>query len=641
MANIQDFYDNHIKNKTASQLADEFYKLTGTSITGGYAKDMNDAVEGKDVRDDIVYLAMLIRAYNDLVVAAAEDVPADTSTRLSALETETATKFRYVGKSYTTPSSANDLVDNGVYVCSVTEDYPNGTITDLPYTATAGWLEVTRSGGAGSIVLQVFYPYFGTNDYCPHRRIRRLNNTWTDWIIYSGLFPTTYEAAEGGISADTLTSTGIYLSSTSTTYPNGKINDLPYSMGWLQVVKSGNLILQVFYPYYGGADHVPMRRYKNALGVWSDWTAFSENNSITYNVTQETRTINASPTISTGIPYVLTASGDNTDRTADIEAVLSANGACQLGTGVFYVKNLEIGKSQSLRGNGVGNTIVKMLSGDGCAIKITSASTADEQSSVSDLTVFGGIDAEADVPSSRGSRNGIEWIGSWASASSPGSYPLRGQISNVCIYGFNGAGIYCASTSDKVAAGTNTVNVNIYYCHTGIYIPINSEFHRFTNVSVDHCKIGAFNNGGNNCFVNCGFNANGTGFVIDNTSGDAVNTAHGSMVGCTINHSGDSVGTAIELKSFGAGYTFDGCQIWFGGLNMVNAKGVLFTGCQFGDIWGNAGHTTKIAIPVTADSSVAIFNGCVFRTSPNITNTNSVLHIDGCYIRDTGAVVTL
>ena len=85
-AELNSFYLNHIKDKDADELAAEIYALTGTSITGGYAKAMNDAAHGKDVRDDIVKLMMLQRAYSDLVIDNAGNVPANTAIRLGEIE---------------------------------------------------------------------------------------------------------------------------------------------------------------------------------------------------------------------------------------------------------------------------------------------------------------------------------------------------------------------------------------------------------------------------------------------------------------------------------------------------------------------------------------------------------------------------
>ena len=67
----------------------------------------------------------------------------------------------------------------------------------------------------------------------------------------------------------------------------------------------------------------------------------------------------------------------------------------------------------------------------------------------------------------------------------------------------------------------------------------NAISHMFTNIMASKCLYGCINNGGNNVFVNCGFNSNITGFLIDNSRGQSNNNSHGSAIGCTFNHSGN------------------------------------------------------------------------------------------------------
>lgn len=83
---LNTFYQTYINGKNASQLAQEIYAMTGQSVTGGIVKHFNDSVAGRDVKDDITRLTMLLRAYNDLVQAAASKVPADVSSRLTSIE---------------------------------------------------------------------------------------------------------------------------------------------------------------------------------------------------------------------------------------------------------------------------------------------------------------------------------------------------------------------------------------------------------------------------------------------------------------------------------------------------------------------------------------------------------------------------
>lgn len=561
---------------------------------------------------------------------------------------------RLTGKSYTYGTSANDLIENGIYFSSTTTDYPDGTITNLPFVGTSGWLEVTRQTKQSNIVLQVFYPYYGSNDRVPKRRFRKANLEWTEWLdftqvdtslkksgvaadaaVVGGFFDRVRigRTVTVGTSADDLVDNGIYYSIVNSANPNGTIIGLPDNDGgWLEVTHwkdESTPVLQVFYPYYGTQDKSPKRRFRKYNQEWTPWFDFGKSsmdvtNNYSYEITENTYTVTASPTISTGIPYVLTSTGDSTDRAADIAAVLTTNGACVLGTGTFYISNLSIGPNQSLRGSGIGNTTVRMIdTATGNAISLGS------RSSVSDLTIYGG---ESTMATSNGGRNGIGWQGTYISPDNTGNSIYRGQLSNIQIFGFSGAGILCSNTSTNIATGLNAVNINIYRCWAGIYIPIYSEYHRFTNIEVDGCYYGVINNGGNNMFSNCGFNANQIGFYIDNSSSQSPNNSHGSAVGCTFNHSGDSSGTAIKLDGVSAGYVFSACQVFYGKLDIKNSCGVNFASCNIG-----------INVPILINGGgVVAFSNTMFRSSPAVTKTNApIIKSIGCYIRDTGADVVI
>lgn len=84
---LDTFYKNFIKDQKASDIAKHIYNIVSDAVTGGIVRDFNRAEYGPDVRDGITKLTMLIRAYNDLVQAAASKVPADVSSRLASIET--------------------------------------------------------------------------------------------------------------------------------------------------------------------------------------------------------------------------------------------------------------------------------------------------------------------------------------------------------------------------------------------------------------------------------------------------------------------------------------------------------------------------------------------------------------------------
>lgn len=425
-----------------------------------------------------------------------------------------------------------------------------------------------------------------------------------------------------GISANDLKTNGVYYSSITTEYPDGQILDLPspYYSGWLEVTRAlatGNVVLQIFYPYDVTA-HKPQMRTCSPNGSWTAWTEIGSGagSNIINNIIQNTYNVTATPTLTSGLPYVLQSTGDTTDRTADIATVLTQYGSCYLGTGAFYVKNLTMPDGTSILGSGIGRTTLRLIddSENECY-----AVGVRNRCSVSDLRIDGGLNAR---PESAGLRHGLSYQGTYIDSENPGTYPARGQINNLDIKGFTGSGIICSNTSGSTSSGMNVVNVNIYACYNGIEIKNVSEYHKFTNVSVTGCAYGVINNCGNNMFVNCGINSNITGFVIDNRDGLIYNDSHGSVVGCTFNHSGGNSGTAIKLVGVTNGYVFNGCQIFYGKIDIKNSVAVQFSNCNFG-------RQTPIDIN---GGGIVLFDGNIFYGTPTVTKTNSpIVQTANCY----------
>lgn len=373
-------------------------------------------------------------------------------------------------------------------------------------------------------------------------------------------------------------------------------------------------------------------RCSNVSGVWSDWVDDTSDN-ITIN--NNTYNVTSTPTLISGLPYVLQSTGDTADRTADIAAVLSQYGSCYLGTGVFYVKNLTMPDNTSIIGSGIGLKTVGSNVAGGTTLRLIDDDVNEcyavgvrTRCSISNLVINGGLSTK---PETEGLRHGLSYQGTYISSENPGTYPMRGQISNLDVKGFSGSGIICSNTSGRSASGMNAVNINIYDCYNGIEIKNYSEYHKFTNCSIVGCVYGCINNGGNNMFVNCGFNSNTTGFVIDVSGNEAPNDAHGSAVGCTFNHSGNNSGTAIKLVGVTNGYIFDGCQIFFGKIDMKNSVGVQFSNCNIG---------RQVAIDIDG-GGVILFNGNIFVSAPTVTKTNSpIIKTANCYAYD-GSVITI
>ena len=320
--------------------------------------------------------------------------------------------------------------------------------------------------------------------------------------------------------------------------------------------------------------------------------------------------------------YLLECPGDGRDMAPAIEQALAENGACLLGAGTFYVSGVTMPHGTTLAGLGNATAIVlKKEVTDGAAVTMNSFCT------VKDLTVVGegknGLPAAAErctddphgrceyadeTPKALGTRHGILFAGT-ATTKEWSGQPHNGVIENCRIFGFSGGGITCVDTGYSINASMTVSDCHILCCGAGICIPHYSEYHKFTNVLCSDNFIGCLNNGGNNVFMNCGFNSNITAFVIDNRDGKAVNNTHGAAIGCTFNHSDRNQGVGIAVYGASWGFVFSGGNLGFSKIVVENSTGVQFSAMNFL-------HTVEIS---AKGPRPVLFCGDVFHKKPIVT----------------------
>ena len=327
-----------------------------------------------------------------------------------------------------------------------------------------------------------------------------------------------------------------------------------------------------------------------------------------YNVT-------VSPSLEYNSSTFLVSTNDSTDRTLDIATILKETGYCQLGLGVFYVANLHMPIGSTLCGSGNATQIILSDSViEGYAIRVNTKCTIRDLS----ITSLNSISISKNI----GERHGIMFCGTYDSNKDSGGMLI--SISNIYISNFTGGAITCYNTGYPINANMGVSDVVISNCNVGINIAYWSEYHRFTNVVTNNCYYGCINNGGNNMFVNCAFNSNVIGFMIDNSKSDQINTAHGSVVGCTFNHSGSNTGYAIKIYNTSVGFIFEGCQFFYSKILLDRASGIVFAGCNFG-----RGEGLEIN-----QGGAILFNNCVYGTAPVVTIVdNEYTHFNDCYLR--------
>lgn len=314
--------------------------------------------------------------------------------------------------------------------------------------------------------------------------------------------------------------------------------------------------------------------------------------------------------------YYLESTADKSDRKGDIEAILNKYSTCILGVGDFYVSGIVMPEGATLMGLGRESRVILLSEIEsGAAIAMNSYTT------VKNLSVLGS-DTELDIPTEVGTRHGVTFIGT-ATPTDYSGQKKNSIIESLHIRCFSGGGITLSDTGYSTSASVTATNCHIMKCGAGINIPHFSEYHEFTNILSSQNLYGCINNGGNNCFLNCGFDSNVTAFLIDNSKDQSENNSHGSAVGCTFNHSGKNQGVGIMILGAKHGYVFTGCQIFYSKIVLEGADGVVINSTNFG-------RNENISIK---NSGAVIFSSCVFGTEPVVTVENSRVVSSLCFTR--------
>lgn len=520
---------------------------------------------------------------------------------------------------FETPNDGDDIdnIGNGIFMLS-----DSGTYVHEPPFIPCYLLsyELYNTG------LQMAFPYTGgnRNTVNPVMRSKHIDGTWTDWYTQSEFTQDISKyASNGSVDIDNVTEPGFYLLHDGYTYTNLAFQGI----GFLLVYRSINVRLQIAIPWSTKAIYI--RRNLNDA-AWSGWETAGGGGNV-YNITNEysfpeysqSVTLNAYPTITTDTNNYLASTGDTTDRTSNILAMLTATGICRLGPGVFYVNNLQMPDGSAIIGSGYSTVIRLAGTSDGYAIKIGSRCT------VKDARIRG---AETDLTfsSTIGGRHGILWQGDYTEHSTA---PDRSMISNVWIHNFTGGGITCYDTGYGTNNGLEVTNVYTFACWAGINISYWSEFHKFTNVRSGNCYIGCVNNGGNNVFVNCDFSSNQEiAMLMDNSQGQSPNNSHGSCIGCVFNHTAhagtSNAGTGIKILNCGSGFMFTGCQIFFSQIYLEDTDGIVIADTNFGN--------SNCDVTIVNGGAVVFANCMVEGSIPVSITNNSKVHFTNCYNKSSG-----
>lgn len=322
--------------------------------------------------------------------------------------------------------------------------------------------------------------------------------------------------------------------------------------------------------------------------------------------------------------YILESTKDKRDRSAEIEKMLSEIGVCILGSGDFFVSGIRMPDRTTIKGMGAATRLILAEEvTEGAAITLGSFCTVREISIV-------GAESDIEIPKEVGCRHGILFQGNATEKHFSDPQPRHGIVSSCFISSFCGGGITCDKTGYSPASSLTVSDCHIFRCGAGINVSDFSEYHEFTNVLCVENRYGCINNGGNNVFVNCGFNCNVTAFLMDNSKGDKNNNSHGSVVGCTFNHSDKNNGIGIQILNTRHGYIFTGCQLFFSKIVIENSTKLVFDSFNCGrnvDIIIKGKHAT--------DGGMILFNNFVCNPEPNINVIdNDSVKFTNCYNKD-------
>lgn len=231
------------------------------------------------------------------------------------------------------------------------------------------------------------------------------------------------------------------------------------------------------------------------------------------------------------------------------------------------------------------------------------------------------IHSEDGHTDARGSGSGILVQGNHENQ--PLKYNVK--IDNVTIDGFSLAGIHGIATGTWVADSITASNCRIFNCYAGILAEDYSEFGRYTNILCYNNYMGLLNMSGNNVFVNCSFSNNTVGVYLIGDEEPSGNNGHGTLVGCTINHSNNNQGFAVVCRGLDAnGFVFDSCQIWYGKIQVENSTGITFNNCMLG-----AYNTNTEIINYTANDLFLM--NCLFKVGATFSGSGGETHTINCF----------
>lgn len=289
--------------------------------------------------------------------------------------------------------------------------------------------------------------------------------------------------------------------------------------------------------------------------------------------------------------YVLTPSGDTTNRALEIASILAEHKAIYFTEGEYTISSkLTLPSGSRLMGAGK-SSVLKFADG-----VIGQMIECGNDCQISNLKFDGGLTSKPSDNSAN--RHGIRVLDNAQTL----------QIHDCFITGFGGTGIRVDSTGYAQLSSIQVVNCYINYCGTGIFFLEHGEYGLVSNCSIIDNYYGLMVYGGNNIVSGCGIERNTVGAIVNGQT--AHNSGHGAFVGCSFNH---NTSHGLQIRYTNNGYVVNGCQFYQNDgdeYRVSDATGITISGCTFG-------VSSSLHFDV---NSTTLLTGCMFASRPTTTH---------------------
>lgn len=301
-------------------------------------------------------------------------------------------------------------------------------------------------------------------------------------------------------------------------------------------------------------------------------------------------------TVIGSVPY-LSASGDTSDRSADITNYLVANGFVMLGKGNFYINStITMPEHSKIIGSGRDTILIVNAS-------LNTAIILSGDNEVASLTMEGQSNSK---PSSVGGRHALSLT----------AQDKSNNIHDCVIKGFQGCAIYVYNTYSATLIGVTISNCLFYYDGCGVYLGQRSEWNGVANCNFNDCNTGIFCIGGNNRITGCAI-TRCTNAVDMRSSSTTNNNGHSSFSNLNICHNSH----AIRAQNIVNGSVFQGCQIFFGDVSLTDCVAIMIIGSELG---------TDASVSASGGSGNRLSN-CIFMiASPTVSGVS----VNDCTLYD-------